>query len=72
MEDWHRWAMEMALELAENGEVVLVDEGERFAVTTSDVVALGIMVLAAGPERTAEVVCSWLDRAHAARAQGDA
>lgn len=72
MEDWQRWAMDMALGLAEDGEVVLVDDGERVVVTTSDVIALGVMVLAAGPERTAEVVCSWLDRAHASRSRGDA
>jgi hypothetical protein len=77
MEDWQQEALLLASELGERGEVRISGaDGAEYAFGANDLVALGIMVLVAGPDRTAEVVCSWLDRAQraaaAARPMGDA
>jgi hypothetical protein len=71
MEDWHQEALVLATELADRGEVRISGaDGEEYVFGADDLVALGLMVLTAGPDRTAEVVCSWLDRARAAARAG--
>jgi hypothetical protein len=74
MEDWQEEALSLALELCEHGEVRIESGGEDYVFAVADVIALGLMVLCAGPGRTGEVVCSWLDRARvaSARPMGDA
>jgi hypothetical protein len=74
MEDWHKEAIALALELSERGEVRMTSDGDEYVFVADDLVALGLLVLVAGPDRTSEVVCSWLDRARgaAARPMGDA
>jgi uncharacterized protein YjlB len=75
MEDWHKEAIELAAELRARGEVRISGaDGEEYAFGADDLIALGLVVLCAGPDRTAEVVCSWLDRARAVavRPMGDA
>jgi hypothetical protein len=76
MEDWQQEALELAVALRDRGEVRLTSAGEEYVFAADDLIALGLMVLCAGPDRTAEVVCSWLDRAQraaaAARPMGDA
>jgi hypothetical protein len=75
MEDWHKEAMSLALELRDRGEVQITSGGDEYVFSADDLLALGLLVLVAGPDRTVEVVCSWLDRARAraaARPMGDA
>jgi hypothetical protein len=76
MEEWQEEALVLALELRDRGEVRITSGGEDYAFSADDLVALGLLVLVAGPDRTAEVVCSWLDRARraatSARPMGDA
>jgi hypothetical protein len=70
MEDWRSEALALAAELASRGEVRITSGGEEYVFGADDLVALGLVVLTAGPDRTAEVVCSWLDRARAAARAG--
>jgi hypothetical protein len=70
MEDWQREALAIATELSERGEVRITWGGEEYVFGADDLTALGVVVLTAGPDRTAEVVCSWLDRARAAARAG--
>jgi hypothetical protein len=75
MEDWRSEALELAAELAERGEVQITSGGEDYLFSADDVLALGLLVLCGGPERTSEVVCAWLDCARgraAARPMEDA
>jgi hypothetical protein len=74
VEEWQKEALAIATELCESGEVRIASGGEEYVFGADDLTALGILVLAAGPDRTGEVVCSWLDRARtvAARPMGDA
>jgi hypothetical protein len=75
MEGWHQEAIELAAELAERGEVQITSGGEEYLFSADDVLALGLLVLVAGPDHTSDVVCSWLDCARsraAARAGRDA
>jgi len=74
MDDWQKAAMEMAVELSLCGEIRVEADGEEYVFNGADLIALGIMVFVGGPARTAEVVCSWLDRARVspARPMGDA
>jgi hypothetical protein len=73
--DWKSEAIELAAELAERGEVQITSGGEEYLFAADDVLALGLLVLCGGPDRTSEVVCAWLDCARgraAARAGRDA
>jgi hypothetical protein len=75
MEDWRSEALALAAELAARGEVRITSSGEEYLFSADDVLALGLVVLCAGPDHTSEVVCSWLDCARsraAARAGRDA
>jgi hypothetical protein len=74
MEDWHKEALSLALELRDSGEVRFCADGEEYAFGADDLVALALAVLCAGPDRAVEVVCSWIERARraAARPMGDA
>jgi hypothetical protein len=74
MEDWQKEALVLALELRDRGEVRVTSDGEEYVFGADDLIALGLLVLVAGPGRTVEVVCSWLDRARgaASRPMGDA
>jgi hypothetical protein len=77
MEDWKQEALFLVSELGERGEVRISGaDGEEYVFGANDLIALAIMVLVAGPDRTGEVVCSWLDRAQRAaaaeRPMGDA
>jgi hypothetical protein len=75
MEDWRSEALALAAELAERGEALITSGGEEYLFSADDVLALGLLVLCGGPERTSEVVCAWLDCARsraAARPMEDA
>jgi hypothetical protein len=75
MEDWRSEALALAAELAASGEVRITSSGEEYLFSADDVLALGLLVLCGGPDRTGEVVCAWLDCARgraAARAGRDA
>lgn len=63
MEEWQKEALAIAVMLRDRGEVRITSGGEDFVFAAGDLIALGVMVLAAGPDRTVDVVCSWLDRA---------
>jgi hypothetical protein len=75
VEEWQKEAIELAAELSERGEVRFAGtDGEEYAFGADDLIALALVVLCAGPDRTSEVVCSWIDRARvaSARPMGDA
>jgi hypothetical protein len=75
MEDWHKEALALAAELADRGEVQITSGGDEYLFSGDDVLALGLLVLVAGPDHTSDVVCSWLDCARsraAARGRRDA
>lgn len=71
MEDWQRMAVELAAELAARGVVRIKADGDEYVFTADDVIALGLTVLTAGPDRTADVVCSWLDCGRVVRTGGE-
>jgi hypothetical protein len=73
--DWKSEAIEIATMLREHGEVQITSGGEDYRFSADDVLALGLLVLCAGPDHTSEVVCAWLDCARsraAARPMEDA
>jgi hypothetical protein len=73
--EWKSEALALAAELAERGEVQITSGGEEYRFSADDVLALGLLVLCAGPDHTSEVVCAWLDCARsraAARPMEDA
>jgi hypothetical protein len=75
MDDWRSEALALAADLAARGEVKIESGGDEYVFSADDVLALGLLVLCGGPDRTGEVVCAWLDCARsraAARAGRDA